>query len=234
VRWKRRSRQLLVIALLLAGVDAALADVRLAAPNAIPLGVTPLAVRTFCHERARREKFPVLCPTRYPLTPTSQVMASGSSLLGPSFYWASFNDAAGFDDGDDGHLIFGEQQPPFSLVGFPGQTWPRPGQPRPVGQLGLPHLVTTPNQGGGRYIAQRPARILRHTSVRTSEALLLVAPPYPDGGFMGGHLIVLWNWQHHGYMLSFHFGGTRNGRAYSLAERVAAALGVARSFVPAS
>jgi len=43
-------------------------------------------------------------------------------VLGPSFYWSSFNDETGFGDGDDGHLIFGGQLPRFSR-----QTWPRPG-----------------------------------------------------------------------------------------------------------
>jgi hypothetical protein len=199
---------------------------------AIPLGAAPMPVTGFCRQRARRGTFPVLCPTRYPLAPASRVTASGQSLLGPSFYWGSFNDAAGFDDGDDGHLILGGQRPPFSLAGSHGQTWPRPGQPRPVQQLPLPRLITTPMAGGRRYTAQRPARILRRTSIRGHDALVLVAPAYPQGGFMGGHVIILWNWHQHGYVLSLHFDGSRNGRAYALPERVAAALAVAASFAP--
>ena len=152
--------------------------------------------------------------------------------MGPSFYWASFNDPAGFDIGDQGHLIFGGQRLPFSLAGSPGTTWPRPGQARPVKQLNLPRLITTPTQDGRPFVAQRRARILRHATIRARPALVLVAPPYPFGGFMGGHLIVLWNWQRHGYMLSFHFEGAPNGDLYPLAERVTAALRLASSFAP--
>jgi hypothetical protein len=212
----------LVIGLLLAG--RAMPAQSVSGPTAILLGARPLAVTRFCRERARLGKFSVRCPTRYPLTLRSQVTASGSSLLGPSFYWASFNDAAGFDDGDDGHLVFGGQRPSFSLVGSPGQSWPRPGQPQPVAQLGLPRLVTTPTRGGGSFVAERPARILRHATVLGRDALILVASPYPGGGFMGGHVIVLCNWHQHGYMLSFHF------TAYTLTERLTAALDVASSF----
>lgn len=88
----------------------------------------------------------------------------------------------------------------------------------------------TPMQDGRQYVAQRPARILRHATVRTRQALVLVAAPYPTGGFMGEHVIVLWNWRQHGYMLSFHFDGAPNGDSYSLAERVTAAVRLASSF----
>lgn len=66
----------------------------------IPVGAVPAAVSTFCEQRAQRHAFTVLCPTRYPRTKGSRVTLSGKSLLGPSFYWASFNDPAGFDGGD--------------------------------------------------------------------------------------------------------------------------------------
>jgi hypothetical protein len=49
---------------------------------------------------------------------------------------------------------------------------------------------------------------------------------------MGGHVIVLWNRQHHGYMLSFHFASGPGGTAYPLADRVKAALAIARSSTP--
>lgn len=200
--------------------------------TAIPLGAAPTRVAAFCTRRAKRGKFIVLCPTRYPLAATSRVTASGQSLLGPSFYWASFNDPAGFDDGDNGHLIFGGQRPQFSLVGSPGDTWPRPGQPRPAQQLPLPRFVTTPMRGGGRFVAQRPARVLRRASVSGHEALVLVAPAFPEGGLMGGHIIILWNSHRHGYILSFHFDGSRGGKTYTLNQRLTAALAVAASFAP--
>lgn len=198
----------------------------------IPLGATPPVVLRFCRERAHRHKFTVLCPTRWPHVASSSVAGSGSSVLGPSFYWGSFNDQTGFDDGDNGHLVFGGQRPPFSLAGAPKQSWPRPGQPQPVKQLALPRSITTPRQGGGVFAAQRPARILRSSTVLGSRALVLVAPDYPTGGFMGGHVIVLWNERGHGYFISLHYDGSRTGASYTRAARVAAALALARSARP--
>ena len=133
------------LGLFLSGIGATSAQTEARdAVSAVPLGARPAAVTRFCLDRARRDKFTVLCPTRYPRTSQSDVTPSGSSLLGPSFYWASFNDAAGFGTGDNGHLVFGGQRPLFSLAGSPGQTWPRPGGARPVKQLNLPRLLMTP------------------------------------------------------------------------------------------
>jgi hypothetical protein len=182
----------------------------------IPLAATPAVVLRFCRDRAHRRKFPVLCPTRWLHASTSAVTSSGSSVLGPSFYWGSFNDEAGFDDGDDGHLVLGGQRPPFSLQGAAKQTWPRPGQPQPVTQLWLPGS----------------ARILRLSTVRGARSLVIAAPAYPAGGFMGGHVIALWNWRGHGYFISLHYGGSRTGASYTLEERVGAALAIARSGQP--
>jgi hypothetical protein len=222
------------LGLLWSGIAAASARVRTQDTSlaAVPLGARPASVTRFCVERARRDKFTVLCPTRYPRTSRSAVMPSGSSVLGPSFYWASFNDAAGFHSGDNGHVTIGGQREPLSLAGQPGQTWPRPGQPEPVKQLNLPRLIKTPKQDGRQYVAQRPARIVRHATIEGRGALVLSAAPYPIGGFMGGHVIVLWNSDQHGYVLSLHLEAAPNGRAYSLADRVTAALRVAGSFSP--
>ena len=174
------------LGLFLSGIGAASAQTEgRAASSVVPLGAQPAAVTRFCLDRARRHKFPVLCPTRYPRTSQSEVTPSGSSLLGSSFYWASFNDAAGFGTGDNGHLVFGGQRPLFSLSGLPSQTWPRPGEAHPVKQLNLPRLLMSPMQDGRQYVAQRPARILRRASVHARPALILVADPYPLGGFMG-------------------------------------------------
>ena len=87
-------------------------------------------------------------------------------------------------------------------------------------------------QGGRLYVAQRPARILRRASVNGHDALVLIAPQYPEGGLSGGHVIILWNSDLHGYLLSFHFNGSRNGRGYTQAERISGALAVATSFAP--
>lgn len=197
----------------------------------IPLGATPRAVLRFCRDRSHRHKFPVVCPTRWPHASSSSVAGSGSSVLGPSSYWGSFNDETGFG-GDNGHLVFGGQRPRFSLAGSPKQTWPRPGQPQPIKQLNLPRYIATPQQGGGVFVAQRPARILRRSTVGGSPALVLVAPGYPTGGFNGGHVLVVWNWHVHGYFISLHYDGSRTGASYTQDARVAAALAIARSARP--
>lgn len=87
-------------------------------------------------------------------------------------------------------------------------------------------------QNGHRYVAQVPARILEHATVQRQAALILLAAPYPLGGFMGGHVIVLWNREHHGYMLSFHYVAAVAQQPYTLRERVHAALAIARSSTP--
>jgi hypothetical protein len=197
-----------------------------AAGTPIPISPTPAAVQHVCAERVRLHKFAVLCPTSYPHAHDSSVTVSGLVLRGPSFYWASFNDSSGFPEADGGHLILGGQREPFSLVGLRGQTWPRPGQPHPVLQLPLPRLLTSPMHGGKTYVAQRPARILMHAQVNGDPALVLTAAPYPAGGISSGHMIVLWNWHTHGYLLSLHFA------SYAMATRIATALTIARSSSP--
>lgn len=215
------------------GSPALLAVALISAPTAsagtpIPVSSAPLAVQRVCSERARLHKFAVLCPTSYPHARGSSITVSGLVLRGPSFYWASFNDSSGFPEADGGHLILGGQREPFSLVGLRGQTWPRPGQPRPVLQLPLPRLLTTPMQGGKTYVAQRPARILMHAQVNGAAALVLIAAPYPGGGISSGHIIVLWNRHAHGYLISLHFA------SYAIATRIATALTIARSSSPTS
>ena len=78
-----------------------------------------------------------------------------------------------------------------------------------------------------------PARILRRTTIQGTGALVLLAPAYPDGGLMGGHIIVLWNRGHHGYLLSLHFDSSNTGRTYTQSERVSSlALAIAATFAP--
>lgn len=198
-------------------------------PPRLVLGPTPAAVVHVCRERVQMKKFAVACPTRYPLAPHSLVTPSGVALRGPSFYWASFNDPSGFPDGDQGHLLIGGQRMPFSLAGQPGQTWPRPPQPRPVQQLPLPRLLTTPMAGGKTYIVQRPARVLLHAMVKGLPALVLNAPAHPEGGLSGGHIIVLWNRDGHGYLVSLHFAVSPTRTPYVESQRITAALAIAAS-----
>jgi hypothetical protein len=46
--------------------------------------------------------------------------------------------------------------------------------------------------------------VMRHAMVQSRPALLLQAAPNPDGGIHGGHLVVVWNQGHRGYVFSIH------------------------------
>lgn len=223
--------RLLAVACVVAafGISVATGAATLRRASGIPLGATPPAVRHFCVVRARLRAFPVLCPLRYPVASHSDVTGSGSAWRRSSFYWASFNDMAGFPHGDLGHLVLGGQRPPFSLVGATGKTWPRPGQRKPVQRLGLPRLITVPMRNGKTYIAQRPARIIARARIRGTSALVLSAAAHPEGGLLSSHVIIIWNEGHHGYFVSPHFAVSPKGTRYTLTERIGAALAIARS-----
>jgi hypothetical protein len=233
---RSRSRRVILWALMRSLYLVALAAVALIASSVkaessagIPIGPTPRAVTAACKQRAMLGHFPVLCPRSYPLTSQSAVTITTTQFRAPSSYWIETNDAAGFAADDDGHLIFGGQRPTFSLRGAVGQTWPRPGERFPVQQLGIPRLMTIPLQGGGTFAQQRPPRVVAHVTVRAHRGLVLAAPPYPLGGIMGGHVLVLWNEGGHGYLVSLHYGSRSQGHSFSRSQRIEAALTVARS-----
>jgi hypothetical protein len=71
-----------------------------------------------------------------------------------------------------------------------------------------------------------------HANVNGEAALVLSAGPYPAGGISSGHVIALWNWHGHGYLISLHFAAAPSGASYSRAARIAAALTIARSCMP--
>jgi hypothetical protein len=48
-------------------------------------------------------------------------------------------------------------------------------------------------------------RSLGRTTIADHPALLLQAAGFPDGGIHGGHLVVVWNQDGAGYVLSMHF-----------------------------
>jgi hypothetical protein len=76
---------------------------------------------------------------------------------------------------------------------------------------------------------------LQHTPVIERLPTRITKPPrcpYPAGGISSGHVIALWNWHRHGYLLSLHFVAAPNGASYSLAARIAATLTIARSCMP--
>jgi hypothetical protein len=190
---------------------------------AILLGPAPAAVRHECAQRADYSVYRTSCPTRWPVRRRSATKLDAAIVRGPSQWWASFDDPA-FGPPDGGHMIIGGQNPPLSLAGNPGETWPRPGEPRPLPLLDLPRLRTTPNGTPGGYVAQVPPTIVERTVVKGRPALVLTSAPYPEGGLHGDHVLVLLNVEGHGAFVSLHLGG------HSRAERIAAALAVAASW----
>jgi hypothetical protein len=178
----------------------------LLAAAAIPLGPAPAAVRHECAQRTDYSVYRTSCPTRWPVRRGSATKLDAALVRGQSQWWASFDDPA-FGPPDGVHMIIGGQKAPFSLAGNVGETWPRPGEPRPLPLLHLPTL-----------------RIVQRATAGERQALVLVAPPYPDGGVNGDHVLVLFNVEAHGAFVSLHFGG------FSRTQRIAAALAVAASW----
>jgi hypothetical protein len=68
----------------------------------------------------------------------------------------------------------------------------------------------------------------RHASVRSRPALLLHAAPHPDGGH-GGHLVVVWNQGHRGYVFSIHAECAGCAAQQEQAVALAAAEAMART-----
>jgi hypothetical protein len=94
------------------------------------------------------------------------------------------------------------------------------GQPKPFsfarsirrdGELGMP----------GRLKVLR-----RGVAIGRARGVVVQSPPHPAGGINGGHVSVLWNQDGRGYLVSLHFAG------YPLRDRIAAAIGMARSSSP--
>jgi hypothetical protein len=66
----------------------------------------------------------------------------------------------------------------------------------------------------------------RGVKIGRARGVVVQSPPHPRGGINGGHVSVLWNQDGRGYMVSLHFAG------YPLRDRIAAAIGMARSSSP--
>ena len=186
---------------------------------AILLGPAPAAVRHECAQRADYSVYRTSCPTRWPVRRRAATKLDAAIVRGPSQWWASFDDPA-FGPPDGGHVIIGGQNPPLSLAGDAGETWPRPGEPAPLRLLDLPRLRKTPDG----FVSEQPPTIVERTSVAGRPALVLTAAPYPLGGIHGDHVLVLFNVEGHGAFVSLHLGGS------SRAQRIAAALAVAASW----
>ena len=142
-----------------------------------------------------------VCPSRFPLKRGSQA-ADGRPLSRESYDGYLLEWHVTRFRGDDvGHVVVGSQPHPFPLS--------RGARVKTDGQMALP----------GRK------KLLRRTKVGLAPALVLQSPPYPRGGINGGHVSVLWNSDGRGHLVSLHFAG------YPLRDRIAAAIGTARSSV---
>jgi hypothetical protein len=187
-------------------------------PPPLTLGATPAGVRRTCR-RARLTR----CPARWPMRPGSRPHGGRDLARGPGAL-LSFADVR--VEGEGGHLLLGERAARYDLRGRAGEPFVRRG-PDP---LQVPSRLRTQDvPGGGRYVVESPARILRRALVRGHPALVLAAPPYPPGGIHGDHVIVIWNERGRGHLVSLHFRDEEDPTRYDQADRVAAALAVARS-----
>lgn len=176
----------------------------------------------------------MLCPSLWPRLPGSRLVEPPINLKPKPYagYLATFNNTR-FVTGDAGHLFLGGQPTPFSMKGRVGEHWPRPGAPRPDPEMRLPPYV---GRWGGNL---PPATIIRRAMVGGRSSLVLQPDQYPRAGIHGGHVVVVWNQDARGYLVSLHFGGRPEPTPYRLkvpkrfrytpTQRIEAALRLADS-----
>jgi hypothetical protein len=183
------------------------------------LPAAPAGVVAGCREAAQDAAFEVQCPAGWPTGGERTRLRS-------------------FGEGTDAYLLeaqtgFGARSPVFHVL-IGGQRKPfRAGFEGDGRDLRVTtRTVDTPvTKGPGReptgelFAVERPTRRLRYVDVGGERGALLKAPPYPTGGIHGGHAIVMWNEDGHGYLVSTHS---------ELSQRAAAdmALHLARSYEP--
>jgi hypothetical protein len=181
------------------------------------LAATPPGITKACAKAATRAAFPVLCPARWP--PPGATRAPRDAPRPRTYVKASdvylINVENGFRrrGGHVFHLLLGAQRQPFGR-------WPRDVDP----DLRLTtRKVLTTDRAGVLYL---PARRIATARVHGVSATVLREPPYPEGGLHGGHVVVLWSEDGHGYLVSVH--------AERLSQRalVSIALAMARSTRP--
>lgn len=114
------------------------------------------------------------------------------------------------------HLLLGGERRPFR----PGPTGIDPALRVTT------RRVTIPMKGGGEFVQALPARRIATATVHGNRAAVLRAPPYPQGGVHGGHVVIVWSENGHGYLISAH------GARMPQRDIVSVALQVARSTRP--
>jgi hypothetical protein len=180
------------------------------------LARAPTAITNACAQAATSVAFPVLCPARWP--PPRGRGARTARIFEKATDVYLIDAANGFSHrgGHVFHLLVGGQRRPF-------RHWPTGVDPR----LRITtRKVTIPIQGGGQFVQQLPARRIASARVHGVRADVLHEPPYPAGGLHGGHLVVLWNEDGHGYLASVH------GERLSRRALISIALTMARSTRP--
>lgn len=169
-------------------------------PPPIALGPRPAVVARGCR-RARLS----WCPSRWPARPGSRPHGGRDYAHGRA-HLLSFSDFA--FEGEGGHLLLGERRAPYDLRGRPDEAFAARGRD----PLEIP-----------------AARILQRARVRGHAALVLAAPPFPQGGIHGDHVIVVWNERGRGHLVSLHIRDPLDPGRYDREDRIAAALAVAAS-----
>jgi hypothetical protein len=154
----------------------------------------PGSISAGCQNAAKASAFPVLCPATWPRhrgpgQPKLQFLqntadaylidaSNGFRRRGPHVF----------------HVVLGGQRRPFRAV---------PTGIDPALRV-TTRRVTIPMKGGGEFVQALPIRRVGTATVHDKRAALLRAPRYPQGGIHGGHVIILWNQDGHGYLVSAH------------------------------
>jgi hypothetical protein len=159
-----------------------------------PLAPAPTAITNACARAATSATFPVLCPARWPSPRGRGARKARLFEKAPDVYLIDAANGFSRRGGHVFHVLVGGQRRPF-------RHWPAGVDPR---LRVTTRKVTTPIQGGGEFVTQLPARGIGTARVNGARAAILQEPPYPAGGLHGGHVVVLWNEDGHGYLASVH------------------------------
>jgi hypothetical protein len=188
------------------------------APNepASHLPAAPRSIAAGCRHVAESSAFPVLCPVTWP-----RHRGTGQPKL------------RFLENAADAYLI--DASNGFSRRGADVFHVLLGGQRRPVGS-GLTGIdpalrlttrrVKVPMKGGGEFVQALPFRRIGSTTVHGHRAAALREPPYPQGGIHGGHVVIVWNQEGHGYLVSAH------GARMPQSDIISVALQMARSTRP--
>jgi hypothetical protein len=188
------------------------------APNepASELPAAPRSIAAGCHHVAESSAFPVLCPVTWPRhrgpgQPKLQFLENAADA-----YLIDVSNGFSPRGPDVFHLLLGGQRDPVG----PGVTGINPALRLTT------RRITTPMKGGGEFVQALPSRRVGSATVHGHRAAVLREPPYPQGGIHGGHVVIVWNQDRHGYIVSAH------GAQMPQSDIISIALQLARSTRP--